>query len=80
MARPIATQMNAMIGAKAMTREQVAFWENALSVVNESGAWKKELERNFWRANFMTGPKLREFLDAEATRFRMLLTELGLNK
>jgi putative tricarboxylic transport membrane protein len=74
------TNWRGVIGAKAMTREQVAFWENALSVVNESGAWKKELERNFWRANFMTGPKLREFLDAEATRFRMLLTELGLNK
>ena len=69
-----------VVGAKGMTREQVAFWEGALSVVNESGTWKKELERNFWRANFMTGPKLREFLDAEAVRFRALLTELGLNK
>ena len=48
--------------------------------MNESDAWKKELDRNFWRANFVIGPKLREFLDAEARRFRALLTELGLNK
>jgi putative tricarboxylic transport membrane protein len=74
------TNWRGVVGAKGMTREQVAFWEGALSVVNESGTWKKELERNFWRANFMTGPKLREFLDAEAVRFRALLTELGLNK
>ena len=74
------TNWRGVVGAKGMTREQVAFWEGALSVVNESGTWKKELERNFWRANFMTGPKLREFLDAEALRFRSLLTELGLNR
>ena len=74
------TNWRGVVGAKAMTREQVVFWENALSVVNESGAWKQDLERNFWRANFVTGPKLREFLDAEAVRFRALLTELGLNK
>ena len=74
------TNWRGVVGAKGMTREQVAYWENALSVVNESGAWKKELERNFWRANFLTGLKLREFLDAEAVRFRALLTELGLNK
>jgi putative tricarboxylic transport membrane protein len=74
------TNWRGIIGAKGMRREQVVFWENALGVVNDSDAWKKELERNFWRANFMTGPKLREFLDAEAVRFRTLLTELGLNK
>ncbi len=74
------TNWRGIIGAKDMRREHVAFWENALAAVNESEAWKKELERNFWRRNFVTGPKLREFLDAEAIRFRVLLTELGLNK
>ena len=74
------TNWRGVIGAKDMRREQVAFWENALAAVNASDAWKKELERNFWRANFMTGTKLREFLDAESVRYRALLTELGLNK
>jgi len=74
------TNWRGIIGPKDMRREQVAFWEKALADVNNSDAWKKELERNFWRANFLTGPKLREFLDSEAVRFRSLLTELGLNK
>lgn len=74
------TNWRGVIGPKTMRREHVAFWENALAAVNESDTWKKELERNFWRGNFMTGPKLRDFLDAEAIRFRALLTELGLNK
>ncbi|MEQ1772305.1 MAG: tripartite tricarboxylate transporter substrate binding protein [Burkholderiales bacterium] len=69
-----------VIGAKDMRREHIAFWERALASVNESEAWRRELNRNFWRANFMTGPKLREFLDREAVVFRALLTELGLNK
>jgi len=74
------TNWRGIIGPKDMRREQVAFWEKALADVNNSDAWKKELERNFWRANFLTGSKLREFLDSEAVRFRVLLTELGLNK
>lgn len=74
------TNWRGIIGPKGLRREQIAFWEAALASVNESETWKKELERNFWRANFLTGAKLREFLDAEAVRFRVLLTELGLNK
>ncbi len=74
------TNWRGVIGPKGLRREQVAFWESALAAVNDSDPWKKELERNFWRANFLTGAKLREFLDAEAVRFRTLLTELGLNK
>jgi putative tricarboxylic transport membrane protein len=74
------TNWRGIVGGKDMRREHIGFWEKALADVNDSDSWKKELERNFWRANFMTGPKLREFLDAEALRFRVLLTELGLNK
>jgi len=74
------TNWRGVIGGKDMRREQVAFWERALSAVNESEAWQRELNRNFWRSNFMTGPALRAFLDREAASFRTLLTELGLAK
>jgi putative tricarboxylic transport membrane protein len=74
------TNWRGVIGARDMRPEQIVFWERALARVNESEAWKRELDRNFWRANFVTGPTLRTFLDAEAVRFRALLTELGLNK
>ena len=74
------TNWRGVIGPKDMRREHIAFWERALTSVNESEAWRRELNRNFWRANFVTGPKLREFLDKEAVVFRALLTELGLNK
>jgi putative tricarboxylic transport membrane protein len=72
------TNWRGVIGPKGMRREHVAYWERALAVVDESEAWQKELARNFWRRNFMTGERLRDFLDAEARTFRVLLTELGL--
>jgi putative tricarboxylic transport membrane protein len=74
------TNWRGVIGARDMRPEQVAFWERALAGVNDSEAWRRELERNFWRGNFVTGPKLRTFLDREAAAFRTLLTELGLAK
>ena len=74
------TNWRGVIGAKDMRREHIAFWEGALASVNESEAWKREINRYFWKANFVTGQKLRDFLDREAVMFRALLTELGLNK
>ena len=74
------TNWRGVIGPKDMRREHIAFWEGALAGVVESEAWRRELNRNFWRGNFVTGQKLRDFLDREAVVFRALLTELGLNK
>ena len=74
------TNWRGVIGPKDMRREHIVFWEGALAGVVESEAWRRELNRNFWRGNFVTGQKLRDFLDREAVVFRALLTELGLNK
>jgi tripartite-type tricarboxylate transporter receptor subunit TctC len=63
-----------------LRREQIVFWERVLADLNESEAWRRELNRYFWRANFLTGAKLRAFLDKEAAAYRALLTELGLSK
>jgi tripartite-type tricarboxylate transporter receptor subunit TctC len=51
-----------------------------LADLNESEAWRRELNRYFWHANFLTGAALRAFLDNEAAAYRVRLTELGLNK
>ncbi len=74
------TNWRGVIGSKGMRREHVAYWERALAVVNDADAWKRELARNFWRANFVTGPQLHAFFEREAGAFRALLVELGLGK
>ena len=72
------TNWRAVIGPKGMRREHVAFWEDALSRVTQSDAWRRELERNFWTANFVTGPAAREFMERSSNDFRELWASLGI--
>ena len=74
------TNWRAVIGPKGMRREHVAFWVQALSVANKSEAWQKDLARNFWRENFLTGKAADDFLDQQAAVFRTLWAEMGVKK
>jgi putative tricarboxylic transport membrane protein len=74
------TNWRTVIGPKGMRKEHVGYWERALANATASEAWKKDLERNFWRENFMTGDALRRFLDAQAEHFRALWAEIGVKK
>lgn len=74
------TNWRAVIGPKGMRREHVAFWVQALAVANKSDAWQKDLARNFWRENFLTGKAADDFLEREAVTFRKLWAELGVKK
>ena len=74
------TNWRAVIGPKGMPKEQVAFWVQALAVANKSDAWQKDLLRNFWRENFLTGRAADEFLEKQASVFRTLWAEIGVKK
>ena len=63
-----------------MRREQVAYWVQALSVANKSDAWQRDLARNFWRENFLTGKAADDFLEHQASVFRTLWAEMGVKK
>ena len=63
------TNWRAVIGPKGMRRDAVAFWEKALAEATQTDAWRKELERNFWAPDFLTGERARAFLDDEDRRF-----------
>jgi putative tricarboxylic transport membrane protein len=71
------TNWRAVIGPKGMRKEQVAFWTQALAVANKSEAWQKDLARNFWKENFLTGVAADEFLERQAVIFRALWAEIG---
>lgn len=74
------TNWRAVIGPKGMRREHIAYWEHALAAVNESEAWKKELTRNFWKANFLHGQAAKQFIERQAEEFRALWAEIGVKK
>lgn len=71
------TNWRGVVGSKGMRREQVAFWVQALKAASESEAWQKDLERNFWKANFKSGAQFEKFLQAEGDRFRAIWADIG---
>ena len=68
------------IGPKGMPRAQVMFWEDAFAKAVKSEEWQKDLERNFWTANFMTGPQMHAFLEQQTVLYRKIFDALGLSK
>jgi putative tricarboxylic transport membrane protein len=69
-----------MIGPKAMTPAQIAFWDQAFSRMVEDGGWKKDLERNHWADNYLQSRAASRYLDDQYKDFRAILTDLGLVK
>jgi putative tricarboxylic transport membrane protein len=69
-----------IMGPKAMPAEQVAFWENALKQVVAAPEFQKDLERNFWSADFATGERMQQDLKKEYEAMKSVLVDLGLAK
>jgi len=76
----VVAQWRVFIGPKGMTAAQVGYWEGVMKRMMEAEEWKKELEENFWQANFQTGADTRKFLAKDNEEARAFLAELGLAK
>jgi len=69
-----------MIGPKAMTSAQVAYWDDVMLRLSRTNEWKAELERNLWTDFHMNSARSRQFLDQQDQELRTLMTEIGLAK
>jgi putative tricarboxylic transport membrane protein len=69
-----------VIGARGWSPAQVAYWEGVFRKLVESDEWKAEVSRNGGVPHFMGSRDLGAFFEAEHTRFRAVLTDLGLAK
>lgn len=69
-----------VIGPKAMTPDQIAYWEDVLTKVVQSEEWKRDLEKNYWESDFLTSVETTKYLKAEYERYKAVLTDLGLAK
>jgi putative tricarboxylic transport membrane protein len=76
----IYTNWRSVIGPKTMPREQVLFWEEALAAVVKTDEWKRDLERNFWTGNFLTGEAAARYVDEQARQFREIYSVLAPGK
>jgi putative tricarboxylic transport membrane protein len=74
----VVEQWRVLIGPKAMTAGQIAFWEGVFRQMMDAEDWKSELETNFWTANYRTSAETREFLARDHADAKAFLAELGL--
>lgn len=71
-------QWRGVMGAPGIEAAHIEFWAQALAAAVESSEWKDDLAANSWSADFMSGAKLRTFLDAERDFVDGMLRALGL--
>ena len=76
----VVAQWRILIGPKGLSPQQVAYWEGVIRRMMEADEWKKELEDNYWVANFQTGVEARKFLDRDYQDAKAFMNELGLAK
>lgn len=69
-----------IFGAKGMSAAQVAFWDNALTRVESSGEWDRELDATNMSRHFLRGQDFARYLDEEYAATRAAMSDLGLAK
>ena len=65
-------------GARAITSEQAAYWQEVLRVAVATREWAAELERHYWTPMYLEGVRLREHLARERAELAGVLRDLGL--
>jgi putative tricarboxylic transport membrane protein len=72
--------LRGIIGPKAMTPAQIAYWEAALARVAATSEWKANLETNQWSDTFAGAQASRKILDEQHAEMRAGLAALGMAK
>ena len=69
-----------MVGPRGLTPPQVGYWDRVFAAVVDTPEFKRDLERNYWVANFARSSEMRGRLKAEHEELKALLTDLGMAK
>jgi putative tricarboxylic transport membrane protein len=69
-----------VIGAKGITAEQTAFWENVFRRVTGSEEFRRYAEKNQWEGNFKGAEESRKFMAAQYNELKGVMSYLGLAK
>jgi putative tricarboxylic transport membrane protein len=76
----VVSNWRAIMGPKGLTAAQIAYWEQAFQRFVDSEEWKKELDTNFWRSEYLRSIETRKYLDQDNAQAKAFLGELGLVK
>lgn len=70
----------AIIGAKGLAPEQVAYWEEALAKAVTAEDWKKSLEAQNWEGHFLRSGEFVKYLAQQYEVTKGIMIDLGLVK
>lgn len=70
----------ALVGPKGLSAAQVGYWEDVLTRVVATDAWKAILARYFWDGNFLRSREFGRYMESEYVQIKTIMTELGLAK
>jgi putative tricarboxylic transport membrane protein len=69
-----------VIGAKGLTPEQAAYWENVLRRVTGSDEFRNYAVQNQWDSNFKGAAESRKFMEEQYHELKSVMSYLGLTK
>ena len=76
----VASGWRGVLGAKDLTRAQIAYWEGVFRKVIQSEEWKQELKENYWVSTYASADETRHRLDAEYAELKQIISDLGMIK
>ena len=76
----VVSNWRGLIGPLGLTTKQTAFWDGVFAKVVQTAEWKKDLERNLWEPNYLSGAESAEYLRAQNADLTAILIALGLAK
>jgi putative tricarboxylic transport membrane protein len=74
---PTVPMVRAVVAPPGVSREVVAYWEDAFARLAQTATWKKYLEENQFEEGFQRSAEFSRFLDQYAERIRGILKEAG---
>ena len=69
-----------VFGAKGVSAQQAAYWEDALAKMVATAEWKKALEANNWAGPFLRGRELAAYLEHNYRVTKAVMSDLGMAK
>ena len=69
-----------VLGPRAMTREQIAYWDGVFAKLTASSEWAQELEAGDATNEYLNSADTGRFLDAQYTQLKETMSDLGLAK
>lgn len=69
-----------VIGPRGLSAAQIAYWDEIFARLVETDEWKKDLERDLWKPNYLNSAESAKYLKAQYDELKAILAELGLAK